>query len=99
MAQAVAANELARLEATELAKGQAANSYDIATTAQYVKDKEVNYLATLWEVQRSSVSFPDDPAVVFPDDNNQRFYRNKLFRNWGELTLKRKVRWGNARYT
>ncbi|MFO0925936.1 MAG: vWA domain-containing protein [Gemmataceae bacterium] len=74
-------------------------AYQIAQSRYYLKEvqelrrlREDRFLATMLEVERSHVPFPDEPPVVFPDSAIiRRLTRNRFdnWRDWSKYRIER----------
>lgn len=58
--------------------------------------REDRWLATLFEVERSHVPFPDEPEIVFPDAGY--YARRKEYKDWADFSEKRKARYGTSTF-
>jgi len=65
---------------------------------QRVRDDR--WLATLYEVERSHIPFPDEPEIVFPDP---AYYTRRNggiagYKDWADFSEKRKARYGTSTF-
>ncbi|PHX63852.1 MAG: hypothetical protein CK551_03905, partial [Planctomycetaceae bacterium] len=65
---------------------------------QRVRDDK--WLATLYEVERSHIPFPDEPEIVFPDS---AYYTRRNggiagYKDWADFSEKRKARYGTSTF-
>lgn len=65
---------------------------------QRVRDDR--WLATLYEVERSHIPFPDEPEIVFPD---AAYYTRRNggiagYKDWADFSEKRKARYGTSTF-
>ena len=69
------------------------SGYQIALSGYHLREeqelrrlREERWLATLLEVERSHIPFPDEPPVEFPSDAVVRRMTRGTFKNWRELS-------------
>ena len=58
--------------------------------------RDDKWLATLYEVERSHVPFPDEPEIVFPDASY--YARRKEYKDWADFSEKRKAKYGTSTF-
>jgi len=58
--------------------------------------RDDKWLATLYEVERSHVPFPDEPEIVFPDASY--YARRKEYKDWSDFSEKRKAKYGTSTF-
>ena len=61
---------------------------------QRIRDDK--WLATLYEVERSHIPFPDEPEIVFPDASY--YARRKEYKDWSDFSEKRKAKYGTSTF-
>ena len=58
--------------------------------------RDDKWLATLYEVERSHIPFPDEPEIVFPDASY--YARRKEYKDWADFSEKRKAKYGTSTF-
>ena len=58
--------------------------------------RDDKWLATLYEVERSHIPFPDEPEIVFPDASY--YARRKEYKDWSDFSEKRKAKYGTSTF-
>ncbi len=65
----------------------AQRSYYYRQLRDLVRQREEKWLAVLYEVERSHIPFPDEPPVIYPDENSP-VMKNR-YKDWADLSKKR----------
>jgi hypothetical protein len=80
--------------AANLAVSMATIQENVATDASIEAAKRAGWLGVYTELNRSHVPVPDEPPMLYPQPGS-KFFKSKTYKNWGELSAKRRVRWTN----
>jgi len=78
-------------------------AYHLRELRDLRRQREENFLATLLEVERSHIPFPDEPPIVWAGENSPLFHRKAFdrtyrFRNWKELSDYRRANYNDPGY-
>ncbi len=71
-------------------------NYHLKELKDLVRLREERFLATLLEVEKSHVPFPDEPPVEFPNAAKIRFMTRGQFDNWADLSKYRAERYSSS---
>ncbi len=82
---------------TNVAVQQSELGYNLDANLKLQQDKRVAYMETMYELEVSHRPIPDNPPMAFPPPGDP-FFKTKTYTTWGQLSDKRKKRWGNTRF-
>ncbi len=78
-------------------------AYTVGQRGYYLRElrdlqrlRDDRWLATLFEVERSHVPFPDEPEIVFPKE--AYYTRRGEYKDWADFSEKRKAKYGTSTF-